>query len=419
MTVSNQLIQESQLKYLSTGVSSSKRRRRCKLNTVESVIDWNKRSIPATHFDESPENIDFSRQILKNKVKSLISIYEKKLKQEKLKNGGFTSSVELEVKEEYAEDFDRSIRQYTEKCLTKERNMRHYRQITQPNNSSKIEKEALLKNLGKLLFIDKIPKRAAAKKLQLPCSLVDKFYSKVKNGDEWENILDIAPNTRESKIKIEHLNFLKGLFDTKNGASLTLRQRTVLINREFPDLNISESYLREIHRTKLNFSSKRIQYKSVKAIEDRTLEGRINVVKTVVDLMMDNYKMLVIDESSLNLNLVKRTGFAEVGKRVYGTKNIKSPNITMIFGLSEDQIIAYQLKDQSFNQESFYLFIQEIFKTVESLEDKYFLFLDNCAIHRTQMLAELYQSNPNVPIVFNAPYSPELVTYMIIFLFLA
>ena len=99
----------------------------------------------------------------------------------------------LKSKRNMLSDFDRSIRQYTEKCLTKERNMRHYRQITQPNNSSKIEKEALLKNLGKLLFIDKIFKRAAAKKLQLPCSLVDKFYSKVKNGDEWENILDITP----------------------------------------------------------------------------------------------------------------------------------------------------------------------------------------------------------------------------------
>ena len=96
--------------------------------------------------------------------------------------------------------------------------------------------------------------------------------------------------------------------------------------------------------------------------------------------------MIVIDESSLNLNLVKKCVFAVIGKRVYGIKNIKSSNISVIFDLSEDKIIASQLKDHSFKQDSFYLFIKEIFRAIDSLEDKYFIFLDNCAIHRTQML---------------------------------
>jgi transposase len=121
--------------------------------------------------------------------------------------------------------------------------------------------------------------------------------------------------------------------------------------------------------------------------------------------------VIFLDETGFNLGISREYSYAPMGVSPSRLQRTNPQRMNMIMAITEDQIIAYQLRNGAFNEIAFIGFLIAITDHVRNLQRQFWkdtvLFMDNAAFHRSSLAMRLYKILP-FTVVFNAPYNPYI-----------
>lgn len=144
-------------------------------------------------------------------------------------------------------------------------------------------------------------------------------------------------------------------------------------------------------------------------IERNTVE-RINqrrIYSLEISRISDE-NLIFLDETGFNMHTTRKYGYSQVGNKAYVNVPAKRGiNQSLLCAISKEGVIGYELKEGSYNAESFIGFINRVIVPYFHEHPISVLIMDNARIHKTQAVLRALASG-NIRYKFNVPYSPEL-----------
>lgn len=189
----------------------------------------------------------------------------------------------------------------------------------------------------------------------------------------------------------------------KRQTNFTIKNLRKNITRIF-NVTIGKSRVYEIlNEEKISYKkiSNKIVHKNVKHMKIKVKELKKEIQSS------DSNNVISIDESSFDTNLRKIKGWNVKGKKVIKEcKDSQRKRLTLILGISKNNITGYKLIDGSANKISFEDFLTKDILSKIGNEKSHKLLLDNARIHHALNIKTLV-SNTKHKLVYNVPYNPE------------
>ncbi|NEP51267.1 MAG: IS630 family transposase [Moorea sp. SIO3C2] len=201
------------------------------------------------------------------------------------------------------------------------------------------------------------------------------------------------------KLRVEQLIDLVEIIETTNDATLV----------ELCDLLEKKTHIR-VSRATMGRLVKQLDYtfkkKSLYAAEKEAeivQKKRLKFWSEVRDIRAED--LIFIDESGVNLAMVRMYARSLKGKRARGKKPLKrGKNISVIGALSLEKIIGYSSIYGAVNRVIFEAFIAN--QVVPNLWENACVIMDNAKIHEGEMVRELIEQ-VGAKLIYLPPYSPE------------
>ena len=152
------------------------------------------------------------------------------------------------------------------------------------------------------------------------------------------------------------------------------------------------------------FSRKKASWKVVpKCLDSEKHEFKNHIVRSI----RDGKTIVALDETGFVSDLTPIMGYSPIGQRLKARKQLPSTRIRLSCCMAIDTSgnIEYEIKNGSYNGDSFHDFLQRIIPRSKSTLPT--LVLDNIAFHKSQKVRSLVQQKGFVDIAFTPPYSPE------------
>ncbi|PSN07920.1 IS630 family transposase [filamentous cyanobacterium CCT1] len=166
-------------------------------------------------------------------------------------------------------------------------------------------------------------------------------------------------------------------------------------------VSVSESTMcREMKRLNLSRQKKSL-YPSDKASE-RVQTLRHDYWDEVRDVSVQD--LVFIDESGVNLGLVRLFAWAIQGQRAYGAQPKRGKNVSIVAGLSLAGVVASAVILGAFDGLSFEAFVAT--RLVPNLWLGACVVMDNCYIHKGEEIRHLIEA-AGARLVYLPPYSPD------------
>ena len=166
-------------------------------------------------------------------------------------------------------------------------------------------------------------------------------------------------------------------------------------------VNISKSSIYNILK-KMKIKRKKI-YKRHSYLSKSKRSQLFNEMKNKIKNTSIN-KIISIDETSIDNHLDFNYGWGKVGKKIIKKLRKYKIRYTLICAITNKKVIHYNIIKGSANGNDFNKFIKELNKKING---KFVLFMDNARIHHYKPNKEYIETNSNLDVIFNLPYSPE------------
>lgn len=114
--------------------------------------------------------------------------------------------------------------------------------------------------------------------------------------------------------------------------------------------------------------------------------------------------LVFIDESGVNLGLIRLFAWAIQGRRAYGKKPKRGKNVSLVAGLSLSGVVASAVILGAFDGLSFEAFVAT--HLVPNLWPGACVVMDNCSIHKHEAIRSLIEA-AGATVVYLPPYSPD------------
>jgi transposase len=114
--------------------------------------------------------------------------------------------------------------------------------------------------------------------------------------------------------------------------------------------------------------------------------------------------LIFIDESGVNLGLIRLFAWALQGRRAYGEQPKRGKNVSVVAGLSLSGIVASAVILGAFDGLSFEAFVAT--RLVPNLWPGACVVMDNCSIHKNDAMREWIEA-AGARLVYLPPYSPD------------
>lgn len=114
--------------------------------------------------------------------------------------------------------------------------------------------------------------------------------------------------------------------------------------------------------------------------------------------------LVFIDESGVNLGLVRLFAWAMRGQRAYGAQPKRGKNVSIVAGLSLGGVVASAVIMGAFDGLSFEAFVAT--RLVPNLWPGACVVMDNCSIHKDEEIRHLIEA-AGARLVYLPPYSPD------------
>jgi transposase len=153
---------------------------------------------------------------------------------------------------------------------------------------------------------------------------------------------------------------------------------------------------------------KRLQFTRKKALHpsDKTSE-RVQRLRGeywdgIRDVRVED--LIFIDESGVNLGLIRLFAWALQGRRAYGEQPKRGKNVSVVAGLSLSGVVASAVILGAFDGLSFEAFVAT--RLVPNLWPGACVVMDNCSIHKNDAMREWIEA-AGARLVYLPPYSPD------------
>ncbi|WP_292783744.1 IS630 family transposase [Nostoc sp. NMS9] len=246
-------------------------------------------------------------------------------------------------------------------------------------------------------FEGKTSQRQLAKRFQVAVSFVEKLLKQYRESGS------IAPKVRiqqtPTKLSEEQLNILSSIVAINNDATLDelrclLEQQTgVLIGRSTLDRMLQ----------KLNLKPQKKTLHPTEKESERVQLLRLKFWQTVQGILAQD--LIFIDESGVNLSLVRLFARAPKGKRARGKRPIKrGKNVSLIGAIAFKGVITQISLIGATDGLTFEAFISQ--KLVPKLWSGAYVVMDNYSIHKNKEIEVLIQA-AGANLIYLPPYSPD------------
>ena len=263
------------------------------------------------------------------------------------------------------------------------------------------------------------------------------YFSKVKNKnnlklneteikylkDTIDNILEKKMNNKDSnnfEISIEFFNKINSFIPSLNKKDEVVEYIKDLINNKkdkaflscrriayqyYCDTGktISKTRVHNILKNKLNMRYRKTTIKNSKVQNNRNILMSLCFIKIIVKCIKLNYRIIFVDESSIQTNNNNfRTWRLSDEKVYFNLINTKKKNL--LAAVDNNKVIYYIINDENTSETIFLDFMKKLKEKLdEEKVTKYVIVLDNLACHKTKLLKDFYLNN-DINIVFNSPY---------------
>ena len=239
--------------------------------------------------------------------------------------------------------------------------------------------------------------RKLAERFRVAKSFVQKLLK------QYREIGDIAPRRSggnpKPKLNEDNLVSLVEIIETNNDA--TLSELCELLEEKVK-IRVSRATMAKIIK-KLNYSFKKKTLYAAEKISEIVLNKRVKYWEKIKNLKAED--LIFIDESGINLAMVRLYARALKGQRARGEKPLKrGKNISIIGALSLSKLLASINIYGSVDAVTFEGFIR--IKLVPKLWKNACVIMDNAKINLGEMVRKMIEE-AGAQLVYLPPYSPE------------
>lgn len=240
-----------------------------------------------------------------------------------------------------------------------------------------------------------ISQRQLAKRFRVAPSFIVKLLKQYRETGQ------LAPRSspgRPRRLNAEQMEVVKDLVEAKN--DLTLEELRIELHQRF-EVTVSDSTMCRVMQ-RLNLTCKKKALHPSEKASDRVQTLRHEYWDEVRDVRVED--LVFIDESGVNLGLIRLFAWAIQGQRAYGAQPKRGKNVSIVAGLSLAGVVASAVIFGAFDGLSFEAFVAT--RLVPNLWPGACVVMDNCSIHKGEEIRHLIEA-VGARLVYLPPYSPD------------
>lgn len=209
------------------------------------------------------------------------------------------------------------------------------------------------------------------------------------------------------KTENKYVKYIKNLIESqKDKGYLSCRR---IANKYFLDTGdkISKTKVNDILKNKLCLRYLKSTIKTNKVNDNKNIIISLCFIKILIKCLKLNYKIIFIDESSIQNNANNFRTWRMKDETIYfNLRNTKRKNL--IAAIDESKLLYYIINDDNTNEQNFMEFMKNLKKVLDSLDiqNNYVIILDNLNCHKTPSLKNFYLKE-KMNILFNSPYQSQ------------
>lgn len=240
-----------------------------------------------------------------------------------------------------------------------------------------------------------ISQRQLAKQFRVSLAFIIKLLKQYRETGE------LAPRYSPGRPRLlseEQIKCVKELVEAKN--DVTLEELCHELEQRF-GRTVSESTMCRVMK-RLNLTRKKKSLHPSEKASERVQLARREYWEEVRDVKVRD--LVFIDESGVNLGLMRLFAWAMEGQRAYGERPRRGKNISIVAGISLGGVVASTVLEGAFDGLSFEAFVAN--RLVPNLWPGACVVMDNCSIHKGEEIRELIEG-AGAKLVYLPPYSPD------------
>lgn len=209
------------------------------------------------------------------------------------------------------------------------------------------------------------------------------------------------------KLHCHHVGFLTSSETLQQWAPLSLKERSVLFHRHYPETVVSPSTLASVYRQhKIKFK----QIKRGKRVIDfgnpyyRSMLADIH--EQIQRAIAGNVRILFLDEAIFSFRTGPSRAWASNNETIeVDEASFNGQTQALIMAVSVDRgVDHFKIVPRSVTTREYLAFLEELRQ--RNGDQQLAIFMDNLKVHRSRLAQDLYPQLDIVPI-FNVPYSPQ------------
>ena len=215
----------------------------------------------------------------------------------------------------------------------------------------------------------------------------------------------------ERNITDEELEFLLDSETLRDWAPFSLAMRCVMFHRRFPNRWMRRLQLSKIMR-KAGMTKKKVTVTNAPARLTQRLEKFENEILALHDrvegIIAAGGHLVFCDEAIFAARGFQMTAWSKPNENIYvhdRTGNQPCQAVCVAVCACHG-LLTYEIEDYSFNGDKFIHFLKSLRGAVGVGDEKLFLFLDNCSVHHSLVVKELW-AELNIEPVWNVAYHFE------------
>jgi transposase len=242
---------------------------------------------------------------------------------------------------------------------------------------------------------ESISQRQLAKQFRVAPSFVTKL---LKQFRDIGNLEPKPKSGRPRRLNATQIQIVQDLVDAKN--DITLEELCTTLNQQFEVAVSQPTMCRVLQR--LNLTRKKKALHPSQKESERVQALRVEYWKTVEAVRVQD--LVFIDESGVNLGLVRLFAWALRGRRAYGEQPKRGKNVSLVAGLSLKGVVGSACLSGAIDGLTFEAFVGT--RLVPYLWPGACVLMDNCSIHKGEAVRSLIES-AGAKLIYLPPYSPD------------
>jgi len=216
-------------------------------------------------------------------------------------------------------------------------------------------------------------------------------------------LTNMSNSGRKKVMGCEDTDFIKGLISEDCSVTLNKIKENLL---KVKNIDVS---LASIHRaiSDFEYSFKKVELIPKARNNTNNIQKRYEYCREIMALNFND--IIYIDEMGVNCSMRTRYGRSLVGTTPRkAITAIRSQNISVCACVTRSMMLHYKVVIGAYNTKLFLEFINELVLKMreKNLENK-ILIVDNCAIHKNNLIKDVIHHNGH-RLIFLPPYTPQL-----------